>query len=166
MTAYYSDYDYQISFGADSDNRFDWDAAIKNYAIKPEFTWFLNPNNQVRFGGQLIIYEFDPGNAIGISEGESLDLSLDNRFAIESGLYIENEQTVSDKLTVNYGLRLSYFNYVGAGDVFTFDEETPAGQRRTVTSTESFDQWESIQTYANLEPRLSLIHISEPTRPY
>ena len=156
VTAYYSDYDYQISFGADSDNRFDWDAAIKNYAVKPEFTWFLNPNNQVRFGGQLIIYEFDPGNAIGISEGESLDLSLDNRFAIESGLYIENEQTVSDKLTLNYGLRLSYFNYVGAGDVFTFDEETPAGQRRTVTSTESFDQWESIQTYANLEPRFSL----------
>ncbi len=156
VTAYYSDYDYQISFGNDSQNRFDWDAAIKNYAIKPEFTWFLNPNNQVRFGGQFIIYEFDPGNAVGISEGETLDLSLDNRFAIESGLYIENEQTLSDKLTLNYGLRLSHFNYVGAGDAFTFEEDTPVGQRRTVTSTESFDQWESIQTYANLEPRFSL----------
>jgi hypothetical protein len=156
VTAYYSDYDYQISFGDDSNNRFDWDAAIKNYAIKPEFTWFLNTNNQVRFGGQLIIYEFDPGNAIGVSEGEALDLSLDNRFAIESGIYVENEQTVSDKLTINYGLRLSYFNYVGEGDAFTFDEETPVGRRRMVTSVESFDQWESIQTYANLEPRLSL----------
>ena len=156
VTAYYSDYDYQLSFGAESNNRFDWDAAIKNYAIKPEFTWFVNPNNQVRFGGQLIIYEFNPGNAIGISEGEALDLSLENRFAIESALYIENELTPSDRFTVNYGLRLSHFNYVGEGDVFTFDTETPVGQRRTVTSTESFDQWESIQTYANLEPRLSL----------
>lgn len=156
VTAYYSDYDYQLSFGSDSNNRFDWDAAIKNYAVKPEFTWFLNPNNQVRFGGQLIIYEFDPGNAIGISEGESLDLSLDNRFAIESAVYIENELTPSDRFTVNYGLRLSHFNYVGEGDAFTFDTETPVGQRRTVTSVESFDQWESIQTYANLEPRLSL----------
>ena len=156
VTAYFSDYDYQLSFGAESNNRFDWDAAIKNYAIKPEFTWFVNPNNQVRFGGQLIIYEFNPGNAIGISEGEALDLSLENRFAIESALYIENELTPSDRFTVNYGLRLSHFNYVGEGDVFTFDTETPVGQRRTVTSTESFDQWESIQTYANLEPRLSL----------
>ena len=46
VTSYFSDYDYQIKFGSDSDNQFNWDARIKNYSIEPEFTWFLTPKNQ------------------------------------------------------------------------------------------------------------------------
>ena len=90
LTLYTSDYDYVISFGADSDNRFDWDARIVNYSAKPEFSLFLTPDNQVRFGGQAIFYKFEPGNAIGVSEGEVLDISLDNKFAIEGALFIDD----------------------------------------------------------------------------
>ena len=35
---------------------------------------FLNPGNLIRFGGQGIVYRFEPGNAIGVSEGEELDM--------------------------------------------------------------------------------------------
>ncbi len=156
VTAYFSDYDYQINFGDEAENRFDWDATIKNYSVKPEFTWFLNPRNQVRFGGQAIVYVFEPGNAVGVSEGEETDLTLPEKYAIESAVYIENEQTVSDKLSINYGLRLSHFNFAGKGTAYTFDKSAPHGFRRPVTSATTFDQWESIETYLNLEPRLSI----------
>ena len=156
LTLYTSDYDYVISFGADSDNRFDWDARIVNYSAKPEFSLFLTPDNQVRFGGQAIFYKFEPGNAIGVSEGEVLDISLDNKFAIEGALFIENEVDISPSFTVNYGLRWSYFNYTGEGLAYEFGEPTEVGLRRPFTEATFFDQWESIETYNNFEPRLSM----------
>ena len=155
LTFYYSNYDYQINFGDDSANKFDWDAHIVNYSLKPEFSFFINPQNLVRFGGQGIIYRFEPGNAVGVSEGEVNDISLDPKFAFEGAAYIENELDLGSKIKLNYGLRLSYFNYAGAGTAYTFGE-APAGQRRPVIGSEEFDQWESIADYANLEPRFSI----------
>ena len=156
LTLYTSDYDYVLQFGDDSENRFDWDARIVNYSAKPEFSLFLTPNNLVRFGGQAIIYKFEPGNAVGISEGEILDISLDDKYAIEGALFIENEVDINPSLTVNYGLRWSYFNYTGEGLAYEFGEPAEAGLRRPLTESSFFEQWESIQTYNNFEPRFSL----------
>lgn len=153
-TLYYSNYDYQISFGDDAVNAFDWNAGIINYSTKPEFTWFVNPNNIIRFGGQGIYYEFEPGNAVGISEGETRDFSLPSKFALEAAVYVENEIDYQ-AFKFNYGLRLSYFNYLGEGTAYTFGE-APLGLRRPPIGSEDFDNWESIQTYGNLEPRFSV----------
>lgn len=155
LTLFYSNYDYQISFGDESTNRFDWDAKIINYSVKPEFTLYLNPNNILRFGGQGIIYEFEPGNAVGVSEGESSDISLDEQYAIESAIYVENELSLGSRVQLSYGLRLSHFNYTGKGDAYEFGT-APAGTRRPVISSEYYDQWESIETYLNLEPRFAI----------
>jgi hypothetical protein len=156
LTLFYSDYDYQINFGDDIANSFDWNARIENFSAKPEFTYFMNPNNLLKFGGQAIIYRFSPGNAVGVSEGEERNFSLPLKYAIESGLYIENEQTVNDKLSLNYGLRWSYFNFTGEGIAYTFEEPNGTGERRELISSEAFDQWESIETYNNFEPRFAL----------
>jgi len=155
FTAFYSNYDYELKFGEDSSNRFDWNAKIINYSLKPEFSWYLNPDNLITFGGQGIAYVFEPGNAIGVSEGESSDISLDNKYAIEASVFLENEQTINSNLSFHYGLRFSYFNYTGKGRAYEFEEGTP-GIRRAPVSFEEFDQWESIQTYNNLEPRASV----------
>ena len=143
---------YSLAFGDEAVNSFTWDAGIRNLSLKPEFTYFLNPDNIIRFGGQSILYTFEPGNAVGISEGEVSDISLDEQQAMESAVYIENEQTLG-KFKLNYGLRLSHFNYLGSGNAYEFGD-APAGNRRPVTSFAAFEDWESIQTYL-----LSLIHI-------
>ncbi|MEZ5040232.1 MAG: TonB-dependent receptor [Saprospiraceae bacterium] len=162
ITLYYSDYDYKISFGEDATNSFDWNAQIVNYSIKPELTYFINPKNILRFGGQGIVYEFEPGNAVGVSENEISDVSLDKKYAMEGGIYAENEQDLGSKVKINYGLRLSYFNYMGKGTAYEFDD-APAGTRRPVTSFQDFDQWESIKTYTNLEPRFSIRYQMNPS---
>lgn len=162
ITLYYSDYDYEISFGEDATNSFDWNAQIVNYSIKPELTYFLNPKNVLRFGGQAIIYDFEPGNAIGVSEGETTDIGLDKQYGLEGGIYIENEQDIGSQVKINYGLRFSLFNYLGEGRAYEFGD-APAGTRRPVTSFQDFDQWESIQTYSNFEPRFSIRYQMNPT---
>ena len=155
ITLYYSDYDYELAFGEDATNSFDWNAQILNYSVKPELTYYINPSNILRFGGQMTAYEFEPGNAVGVSEGEVNDISSPERYALEGAIYAENEQDLGDRFKINYGLRLSYFNYTGEGNAYTFGEST-LGQRKPVVGIEDFDQWESIKTYTNLEPRFSL----------
>lgn len=155
FTAYYSNYEYDISFGNDSVNRFDWGAGIENTSLKPEFTFFLNPDNTIKFGGQAIYYEFAPGTAIGVSEGETQDFSIPSQKALESAIYIENKQEVSEKITLNYGLRYSLFDYIGKGNAYVFGE-APVGESKPLLETQEFDSWESIKRYGNLEPRFNI----------
>ena len=161
LTTYFSDYDYQINFGNEASNSFDWNARIVNYSLKEDLSWYANPNNLVKFGGQAVIYVFEPGNAVGVSEGETSDFSLPKQYALEGGLFIENEQAISEKLSLHYGLRFSYFNYMGEGTAYEYEETTP-GERQELISTTDFEQWESIQTYTNLEPRASIKYQFNP----
>ncbi len=157
VTSYYSDYDYAILFGDDrEEDGFDWDASIVNLSVKPEITYFANPRNVIRFGGQATYYNFEPANAVATSGGEVLDISIAEQRGGEYAAFLEHEPTLLDgKLKLNYGLRLSAFQYLGGGDVFTFDESVPRGQKRPVTSIERSNKGEVIETYFNLEPRAS-----------
>ena len=155
LTFYFSDYDYQIKFGNDSQNKFDWNASIQNIGVKPEFSFFLKPGNLLKFGGQSILYTFDPGNAVGVSEGEERDFSLPQKYAMENAVYVENEIDISTTIKANYGLRLSSFTYLGKGTAYEYADGIP-GERRYATSATEYGDWKSIKTYYNFEPRLSL----------
>jgi hypothetical protein len=155
LTFYFSDYDYEIKFGDTDEDLFDWNARIKNYSVKPEFSYFLNPNNVVRFGGQTIYYEFQPANAVAITGGEKLDISLDEQYALESSIFAENELTILKNLKVNYGLRLSHFAYLGGRNVYSYGSAVP-GVIKPLEEVEFIEKGEKIQDYMNLEPRLSM----------
>ncbi len=156
LTAFYSDYDY--AFGIEEDDPrddFEWESSIVSYSVKPDFSYYLNNKNTLKFGGQSIYYNFKPAEASFSSDGESNDISLPEQFALENGLYIQNEQEIGSRLRVLYGLRWSHFSYLGKGEKQTF-RDTTAGVRRPIESSESFDQWETIASYNNFEPRLGI----------
>lgn len=156
LTAFYSNYDYEIGFKDDVNrSRFDWNSNIINYSVKPDFTYFLNTKNTIKFGAQSILYDFRPGNAVITSNDITSDISLDPKYALESGFYIDNEQKIGEKLTLQYGFRYSTFQYMGKGEAYEFGQEKP-NTRRPVISVKSYDQWETIQNYGNFEPRFSM----------
>ncbi len=162
FTLYYSNYDYKIEFGDEATNTFDWDANIVNYSAKGDLSYYLNTDNQLTFGGQAILYQFAPGNAVGVSEGEETNFSLDDKYALEAAAFVENDQKINDKISLNYGLRLSYFNYMGEGRSYEFRETEP-GEIKELVSFQEHDQWESIEDYINLEPRASLKYQFSPS---
>lgn len=155
VTVFYSNYVYSLGFGDRVRDQFDWNSRIINYSIKPEFTYFLNPRNTLTFGGQTLLYTFEPGNATLLSDGEFNDFSLDKKYALESAIYFGNEQTFSNRFSMQYGFRLSHFLYMGPGDAFTF-LDVPPNTRRPVTGAETFRSWEPIQAYIEPEPRVSM----------
>jgi hypothetical protein len=152
-TLFYSNYDYGFQLGENEFDKYDWKSEISTLNFKPEYTYFINTNNELTFGGEAILYRFEPANAVTVSAGATSDISLDERKALETSLYIGNAQRVNDKLFLQYGLRYSNFNLLG-GTVYHYGD-TLAGMERPLASTTEKDEWETIKSYGNLEPRLS-----------
>ena len=155
FTLIYSNYDYQLAFGSDDRNKFEWDSRIETINFKPEFSYFVNTDNELSVGAELIRYSFEPANAIGVSEGEITDITLPDKYAFEGSVYIGNEQKISN-LTISYGLRGSYYSYYGPGYKYNFSDEGEPGLRKELTDEINIIGTESIKTYSSIEPRISL----------
>ncbi|OHX65655.1 TonB-dependent receptor [Flammeovirga pacifica] len=158
VTAYISDYDYALGVNDVSDS-FNWESRIKTYSVKPEFTWYLGTKNTITFGGQSIIYDFAPGTTTAVSGGQELPpFSLQNQYGWENSIYIGNDQKISDKISLQYGLRLSAFTYMGPGTTYEYYPADEPNQRREPIpgSEKEYGDWEPIETHTNLEPRLAV----------
>jgi hypothetical protein len=165
-TAYISDYDYKIDTDLRNktpNDRFGWASKILSYSVRPEFTYYLNPNNTLTFGVQTILYDFKPGTANFTSNGETRDISLPDKYALESAAYIGNEHKISDDFSLQYGVRFSLYNLLGPGEINTYKTDRPLGLRQGVASTRTYASGQNIQTYSNLEPRLALRYSLSPS---
>ncbi len=155
FTTIYSNYDYQLAFGSDDRNKFEWDSKIETLNLKPEFTYFINTNNEFSVGGEFLIYRFEPANAQGVSDGKITDITLPKKYAFESSIYLGNEQKMND-FSFSYGLRTSFYKYLGPGTKYIFYPSTNPGDRKTINSEVKMDKWKNIQSFSNLEPRISI----------
>jgi hypothetical protein len=154
LTFVYSKYDYRLQFGDDNLNRFNWNSSISNFILKPEFTYYLNDKNELNFGAEAIYYTFEPANAVGITNGNTIDISLDRKYNLESSAFIGNTQKVNDRVSLEYGIRFSNFQYFGPGDAYTFRDTIP-GVRKQVATETRFNRGESIASYNSFQPRFS-----------
>jgi len=150
-----SSFDYGFSFGENDRDKFDWSSRILTYTFKPYFNYFLNTNNELLIGGEATYYDFKPAEAVGVSDGVTQDISLNEKFAVESAVYVDNTQKINDRLSLRYGLRFSAFQYFGPGNKYEFETVEP-GRRKALTDSESVGSGELIDSYTNLEPRASL----------
>jgi len=155
LTYYFSNYDYVLGFGDDDQDRFDWNSNIVTQSLKNDFTYFQNTNSIFNFGVEAIYYDFEPGNAVGKSNGISVPISLDHKYAGQLAAYIGHEWDISDLLTVKYGIRASYFTFLGPGKYYDLGDTT-SGTPKPVLNVYESEDYENIADYINFEPRFSL----------
>jgi hypothetical protein len=144
----YSDYSYRFSFSPDG-SEIKFTSSIQDINVKQDFSFFPNPNHKIKFGVNAIHHTFVPGEITSDFESFS-DLKLSNKYALESAVYAQDDMSINERFGLQYGLRYSFFNYMGEGKAYTFDENG-----NTLT-TQDYDKWETIQTYGGFEPRLAL----------
>lgn len=157
LSAIYSNYNYNLGVPGENADNFDWSSRIRDYNGKLDFTWFLNPNNTIKFGVNAIHHNFKPGQ-IKTNGDNSMytDLELAHYNAIESAIYLSNEQRISDRLSLQYGLRLSHFQQIGEGIVNIYENpEKP--KREEIVETIEYDKGDKIgDAFIHLEPRIGL----------
>jgi CarboxypepD_reg-like domain/TonB-dependent Receptor Plug Domain len=155
FSAIYSNYDYALRFGENARDNFKWNSSISNFTFKPAFSYFVNSNNEISFGVEGNYYNFDPANAQGTSNGETVDISLARKYNLESALYVGNDQKINDVFSVQYGLRYSLFHSFGKGIQYVYGEATEPGKRRLPMSEKQFASGKLMAKYDTWEPRFS-----------
>ncbi len=160
LTAFYTNYDYQLGFKQEgTSQKFDWQSNIINYSFKPDFSYYANSKNKIRFGVQAILFDFRPGNAaITDDQNNITNISLENKKGLESSFYLCNEQKLLPRLTVEYGLRWSFFNYIGGGTAYYYRDTLP-NENKPLDHETKFKDWETIKTYNVAEPRISFNYV-------
>lgn len=151
ITSYY---DYEMG-DQSSASGFKWSSDLNDYKVKADFTYFMNPRNKIKYGADVTFHYFNPGYARGTGDSTIYtDVQVPTSNALEYAAYLSNEHQLSDKLTINYGLRGTIFQNMGESTIYNFDENY-----NTIDST-VYDQWEIYNTFYGLEPRVSLRYIT------
>ena len=155
-TALYSNFDYGFDVDA-AGFEYQWKSGLQEYNLKFDFNYFLNNNNNLDFGFNAIYHIFSPADIS--SEDETIrSLGLSNDYALETAIYVSNQHTITDKLSMEYGLRYSSFAKVGRDSVTLYRE----GVRRAPeneTGSKFYDRGELVQYYGGLEPRLGMRYL-------
>ena len=158
FTLVHSKYDYQLGTAEGNANSFIWKSKMQNQSLKGDFTWYANPDNTLRFGTAVIVHTFDPGVAKGTgSESLFTEYGLPKNYAIEYGVYVSNEQKISEKILLKYGVRFSAFQNIGPGTVYSYNPD------HNVTDSTVYSTSEIYNTYSALEPRLGINYMLSNT---
>ncbi|GEO10229.1 TonB-dependent receptor [Segetibacter aerophilus] len=152
----YSNYDYKITIRSGS-NDFDIFSQIRDVNLKQEFQWYAGSRNTLRFGANAIYHTIRPGEITATSTSYINTSNRQRRYSMENAIYASNTFKASDKVNLTYGARLTGFSVLGKGDYFALDT---AGN---VIDTFSYKSGEIVKTYLNLEPRVALSYVFNPS---
>lgn len=165
LSLIYSDYYYGLTLDFVG---FNWDSGIKNYNLKYDFKHYVNNKTKLFYGINAIYYDFNPGKIEPTNSSSGINPDqLDKKYAFEPAVYLDVEQQLSDKLSINYGVRYSLFYRLGNQEINTyannqavvFNAEQQIYEKATPTGTINYGKNETIANFNNLEPRFSVAYL-------
>ena len=155
---YYSKYDYSLRFNSSdpgSHQQYDWVSNIQTFGLKPSLTWYINSRHQLKAGININYYNFYPGKGVLSDNNGKNAITLSRRFGSETAAYTEDTWKIGRAFTLQAGLRLSRYDYLGPTSVYHFRDTTP-NTRKPLARIEAVSGRKSIAGYNFLEPRVSL----------
>lgn len=132
---------------------------ISDYGIKDDYSWYINPENTVRYGISFTSHVFRP-NVVSTS-GEISDFLRSREgnkiYTHEIGLYYNQEILLDSNLKLNYGMRLTGLASPGK---FYFSPEPRISATWNFRHTQSFKV-----SYARMTQYLHLVSSSSVALP-
>lgn len=165
LSAIYSDYYYGLELDLVG---FNWTSGIRNYNLKYDFKHYATDKLKLTYGLNCVYYDFNPGKIVPSNDQSGINPSqLDKKYALENALYIDAEQQISKRISVNYGLRYSLFYRLGEqtmnvyanNQAVTFNPTFQIYEKATPIGTVHYGKNEVIAHFGNLEPRIGLSYI-------
>jgi len=164
LSLIYSDYFYGLELDFVG---FEWNSGIRNFNLKYDFKHYLSDNFQLNYGINNIFYRFNPGEIKPNSNDSGIIREkLINKYANEFGVYLDAEHKISDRLTLQYGVRLSNFIRLGQDELNIYENDNPLRFNENLQiyeaiepiGTERLSRSDQIETFTNIEPRLALAY--------
>ena len=135
---------------------FEHEFRVRSQELKIKFTGYPIIRHKTGFGGDVILHNLDQGilNSFG---GQSLfsPVNFGRESGLEYALHASDEFSVTDNFTIYAGLRYSFFNYLGPGDIRLYPDNVPF-ETKNIIDTVSYGFGKTIKTYSGPEYRVSL----------
>jgi len=165
LSLIYSDYFYGLTLDFVG---FEWDSGITNFNLKYDFSYYATENIKFNFGINNIYAKFNPGEIKPNRKDSGIVAEkLIDKYANEFAAYADVEHKISDKFTLQYGLRFSNFLRLGQDELnvyqndlaVIYNQEFQKYESAQATGTESFKRSDVISSFYNFEPRISFSYL-------
>ncbi|RKR84523.1 TonB-dependent receptor-like protein [Mucilaginibacter gracilis] len=156
VTGAYQGYQYSINSAAVPINAYNLDFKINQSNFKADFNYYASAKHTIDFGVSSIYYNLQQGNLqpVGTASLEKPDV-LPAEQALESAIYAGDKFDITDKLSLNLGLRYSLYNFLGPRTVNYYAPNLPRTSANLVDSV-TYKKNQIINTYHGPEIRAAI----------
>jgi len=144
-------FDYGLG-STSATNAFNWDSNLSEFSFKEDINFYISPSLTLDFGYHLTYRKFAPGKIVPGATSILGATELQNEQALDHAIYLSVKHKISDKLTLDYGGRLSYFQNVGDYTLYLYDDVRDNINPTRIDSIQ-YGGFETIVDYLNFEPR-------------
>ena len=139
-TLTYNNYHYDFVLSKNNIN-----SIVEDFAIKQNLEYYQNDKSKIDFGFEVTHHRYVPGELGSLKNNPQLI-----RYGLETSIYLSHQWKVTDKLTLNYGLRGTSFSVMNYEKVklYTFDKFGDI-------ASEKMQDPGIIKTYYSPEPRFA-----------
>ncbi len=154
VSAGYDQYSYSNEESGNPINGYIMKFNIRQMFLKTNFNTLLNEKHSLNYGLNSLFYNVSPGTMTPASD-ESLVASkiMDKEKAVELALYLSDSWTLSDRLSVDLGLRYSFYSAVGPRSYYRYLGENRGEDN--ITDTISVGRGGLVKPYYGPEIRVS-----------
>ena len=156
LTLLGSTYDYFLNTHIEEQDY--WKSHIDNVSLKYDFTWYIRPENTLRFGILSAAHFHNPGNYYRGAEEFDPGLDLSTKRTREFALYASDQLIVNEKLSIRAGMRLTSWQNVGPATEYDIVKTTGGDfERDSLVVNEHFAD-KVYHNYLSLDPRISFVY--------
>ncbi len=148
---------YNFSFGAKQEGfEFTLSSGIRDLGAKIQWSYFPDYRHRVKWGVDYTHHDFIPNSVYARSGETEFDTgSKVHLISHEAAAYLLDEFDINENISINAGLRYSYFAHVGPFTRFIETETGPLASNVT-TTTINYEKGNIVGDYGGLEPRLNV----------
>jgi hypothetical protein len=148
-------YQFGIASSGNAVNAYKLDFDINQANFKADFSYYASAKHTFNFGLSSIYYKLNPGSYLPNSDKSLVAPDVvPGEKALESALYLGDKFDISQKFSINAGIRFSIYNYLGPQTVNNYAPGLPRTNLNRLDST-VYQGSSIIKTYMGPEYRLA-----------
>lgn len=150
----YDQYNYKKEENGNPVEGYNMKFTIRQIFLKANFQSLINEKHSLSYGLNSIFYNLSPGtlNPSGV-ESIIIPHELKNEKALELALYLSDSWNISDKFSIDLGIRYSFYSALGPATYYKYSEANR--EEDNITDTVSVGTGEFVKPYHGPEIRVS-----------
>jgi hypothetical protein len=159
LSGVFNQYNYTLDGRNNPKDAYAIQFGVKQYDAKADFTYTPNNRHEIKFGIQHLIYRLQPGSLKATDPASEVS---NKRVQAESGtetsVYLGDQYAITDALSLQAGIRYSYYRYLGPQQVYLYAPGEPRNTN-TVQDSVTYNKGDLVQAYHGPEFRISAKYI-------